>query len=337
MEKDEQRTVVRKKDKALLAALAVFALVMAAIAVVGILLIRPAEPTTQGQAECDAVRVSGKLPGRIVRFYVHEGDTVHKGDKLVSIYSSTVDAKYYLAKQMQEAAASQNQKAEKGTREELKQSAYNVWQQAIAAQTIAQKTYQRVENLYQQGVATEQKRDEAKAAYDAATAQVKAAKAQYDMAVKGAQQEDKNASKSMANAARGSVMEVESLLEDQVLLAPCDGEISEIYPQEGELVAMGTPIMSIAKLDDMWVSFSVREELLNSLPMGKEVSVRIPALDNLATKMSVYYIHDMGSYAVWQASKAQGQYDSKTFEVRMRPAAKVPNLRPGMSVILEKK
>ncbi len=337
MEKDEQRTVVRKKDKALLAALAVFALVMAAIAVVGILLIRPAEPTTQGQAECDAVRVSGKLPGRIVRFYVHEGDTVHKGDKLVSIYSSTVDAKYYQAKQMQEAAASQNQKAEKGTREELKQSAYNVWQQAIAAQTIAQKTYQRVENLYQQGVATEQKRDEAKAAYDAATAQVKAAKAQYDMAVKGAQQEDKNASKSMANAARGSVMEVESLLEDQVLLAPCDGEISEIYPQEGELVAMGTPIMSIAKLDDMWVSFSVREELLNSLPMGKEVSVRIPALDNLATKMSVYYIQDMGSYAVWQASKAQGQYDSKTFEVRMRPAAKVPNLRPGMSVILEKK
>jgi multidrug efflux pump subunit AcrA (membrane-fusion protein) len=219
MEKDEQRTVVRKKDKALLAALAVFALVMASIAVVGILLIHPAEATIQGQADCDAVRVSGKLPGRIVRFYVHEGDTVHKGDKLVSIYSSTVDAKYYQAKQMQDVAASQNQKAERGTREELKQGAYNVWQQAIAAQTIAEKTYQRVENLYQQGVATQQKRDEAKAAYDAATAQVKAAKAQYDMAVKGAQQEDKNAARSMANAARGTVMEVESLLEGNVNLA----------------------------------------------------------------------------------------------------------------------
>ena len=307
MEKDEQRTVVRKKDKALLAALAVFALVMAGVAIVGILLIRPADATIQGQADCDAVRVSGKLPGRIVRFYVQEGDTVHKGDKLVSIYSSTVDAKYYQAKQMQEAAASQNEK-----------------------------TYQRVENLYKQGVATQQKRDEAKAAYDAATAQVKAAKAQYDMAVKGAQQEDKNAARSMAKAARGSVMEVESLLEDQVLVAPCDGEVSEIYPQEGELVAMGTPIMSIAKMDDMWVSFSVREEILNDLPMGKEVNVRIPALNNLMTKMSVYYIHDMGSYAVWQAAKAQGQYDSKTFEVKMRPVTKVPNLRPGMSVILEK-
>lgn len=336
MEKDEQRTVVRKKDKALLAALALFALVMAGIAIVGILLIHPADATIQGQADCDAVRVSGKLPGRIVRFYVSEGDTVHKGDKLVSIYSSTVDAKYYQAKSMQEAAASQNQKAERGTREELKQSAYNMWQQAIAAQTIAEKTYQRLENLYKQGVATQQKRDEARAAYDAATAQVKAAKAQYDMAVKGAQQEDKNAARSMANAARGSVMEVESLLEDQVLLAPCDGEVSEIYPQEGELVAMGTPIMSIAKMDDMWVSFSVREEILSSLPMGKEVNVRIPALNNQAAKMSVYYIHDMGSYATWQAAKAQGQYDSKTFEVKMRPVSKVPNLRPGMSVILEK-
>ena len=209
-------------------------------------------------------------------------------------------------------------------------------QQAVAAQTIAEKTYQRVENLFKQGVATQQKRDEARAAYDAATAQVKAAKAQYDMAVKGAQQEDKNAARSMANVAKGTVKEVESLLEDQVLLAPCDGEVSEIYPQEGELVAMGTPIMSIAKLDDMWVSFSVREEMLNDLPMGKEVNVRIPALNNMQTKMSVYYIHDMGSFAVWQASKAQGQYDSKTFEVKMRPVSKVPNLRPGMSVILDK-
>ena len=131
-------------------------------------------------------------------------------------------------------------------------------------------------------------------------------------------------------------MEVESLLEDQVLVAPCDGEVSEIYPQEGELVGTGTPIMSIAKLDNMWVSFNVREEMLNDLPMGKIVNVRIPALNNYQTKMSVYYIHDMGSYAVWQAAKAQGQYDSKTFEVKVRPNEKVPNFRPGMSVILEK-
>lgn len=335
MEQEQQKTIVRKKDKALLAALAVFAIVMAGIGIVGILLIKPADTTTQGQADCDAVRVSGKLPGRVEAIYVKAGDTVHKGDTLAKVYSSTVDAKLYQAQAMQQAANSQEQKAEKGTREELKKSAYNMWQQALAAQDIAKKTYDRMQNLFDQGVVTEQKRDEARAAYEATSAQALAAKSQYDMAVRGAQQEDKNAARSMANAAYGSVMEVRSLLEDQYLLAPCDGEVSEIYPQEGELVAMGTPIMSISRLNDMWVSFSVREEMLKDLPMGKEVTVTIPALGNKETKMEVYYIHDMGSYAVWQATKAYGGYDSKTFEVKMRPKEKVENLRPGMSVLLK--
>lgn len=335
MENYEQRTVVRKKDKALLAALAIFAIVVACIAIVGILLIRPDNTVTQGQADCDAVRVSGKLPGRVEMLFVKPGDYVHKGDTLAKIYSSTVDAKLYQAQSMQNAAAAQTVKVDRGTRDELKKSALGMLQQAQAAQTIAQKTFQRMQNLYDQGVITEQKRDEAKAAFDAATAQVAAAKSQYEMALNGAQREDKLASQSMANAARGSVMEVQSLLEDQYLVAPCDGEVSEIYPQEGELVAMGTPIMSISKLNEMWVTFSVREELLNDLPMGKEISVTIPALNNKQTKLKIFYIHDMGSYAAWQATKAYGDYDSKTFEIKARPMETLENFRPGMSVILK--
>jgi len=331
---EEQPTKIRKKDRALLMGVVLFALVIAGVSIAGLLFTKPVDSSIQGQADCDEVRVSGKLPGRIVAIYVSEGDSVHKGDKLVSIYSSTADAKLYQAQQMQQAAASQSQKVDKGAREEVKRSAYNVWQQAIAAQTIAKQTYDRLENLYKQGVATAQKRDEAKAAYDATTAQVNAAKSQYDMAVKGAQAEDKAASQSMAKAAKGSVMEVQSLLEDQVLTAPCDGQISAIYPQEGELVAMGTPIMTIAKLDDVWVSFNVREAKLKDLTMGKEVNVEIPALDQTA-KLKVFYIRDMGSYAVWQASKAYGEYDSKTFEVKARPEGPIKNLRPGMSVILK--
>ena len=336
MDNFEQRTVVRKKDKALLAALAIFAIVVACIAIVGILLIRPDKTITQGQADCDAVRVSGKLPGRVEMIYVKPGDYVHKGDTLAKVYSSTVDAKLYQAQAMQSAAAAQNVKVDRGTRDELKKSALGLLQQAQAAETIARKTFQRMQSLFEQGVITEQKRDEAQAAFDAATAQVAAAKSQYEMALNGAQREDKLASQSMANAAKGSVMEVKSLLEDQYLIAPCDGEVSEIYPQEGELVAMGTPIMSISKLNDMWVSFNVREEMLNDLPMGKEISVIIPALGNKETKLKIYYVHDMGSYATWQATKAYGEYDSKTFEVKAHPTEALENFRPGMSVILKK-
>ena len=139
----------------------------------------------------------------------------------------------------------------------------------------------------------------------------------------------------MENVAQATVREVEALLEDEYLIAPCDGEISSIYPHVGELVIMGSPIMTIANVDDMWAAFSVREEKLNDLPMGKVVDVEIPALGNKKAQMKIFYVHDMGSYATWTSTKAYGDYDSKTFEVKARPVNAIPNFRPGMSVILK--
>lgn len=336
MDSAENKFEIKKKDKSLLAALAVVVVVMLCLCIVGLLLIRPADLVVQGQADATSVRVSGKLPGRVVEFYVEEGQKVHKGDTLVHIYSSLVDAKLYQSQAIENAAAAQTQKVDAGTRSQIVSSAYDLWQQAVAAQTIAKKTYTRLENLYKQGVVSEQKRDEALAAYNASTSQVQAAQSQYEMAKEGAQREDKISAQAMQNAAKGGVMEVKSLLEDQYLTAPCDGEISDIYPHVGELVMMGAPIMSVLKLEDTWVTFNVREDMLNELTMGKEINVMIPGLNKKKEKLKVYYIHDMGNYAVWSATKATGQYDSRTFEIKAKPAKPIENLRPGMSVILEK-
>ncbi len=333
----DQRTIVRKRDKALLAALGVFTLVMACVALLGILLIHAPKETIQGQADCDQVRVSGKLPGRIVRFYVKEGDYVHKGDTLVAISSKVADASLFKAKSAQRAAQAASQKVDKGTRVEVKESASHMVEQAKAAEDIAKKTYDRMENLFKEGVVTQQRRDEAKAAYDAASAAVRTAQSNERLAQNGSEPEDKAAAQSMEDVAKGTVMEVESVLEDQVLVAPCDGEVSEIYPHEGELVSLGTPIMSISKLDEMWVSFNVREDKLSLMPMDTLLNVTIPALNNKKTKLQVYYIHDMGSYAVWNATKAYGQYDSKTFEVKAKPTVPIADFRPGMSVLLDEK
>lgn len=336
MDSAENKFEIKKKDKSLLAALAVVVVVMLCLCIVGLLLIRPADLVVQGQADATSVRVSGKLPGRVVEFYVEEGQKVHKGDTLVHIHSSLVDAKLYQSQAIENAAAAQTQKVDAGTRSQIVSSAYDLWQQAVAAQTIAKKTYTRLENLYKQGVVSEQKRDEALAAYNASTSQVQAAQSQYEMAKEGAQREDKISAQAMQNAAKGGVMEVKSLLEDQYLTAPCDGEISDIYPHVGELVMMGAPIMSVLKLEDTWVTFNVREDMLNELTMGKEINVMIPGLNKKKEKLKVYYIHDMGNYAVWSATKATGQYDSRTFEIKAKPAKPIENLRPGMSVILEK-
>ena len=325
-----------KKERSLVVGLIALIVIIVVLALIGLFLLKPEPQIIQGQAEATQVRVSGKLPGRVVEFMVEEGQHVLAGDTLVHIHSSLVEAKLSQAEAMETEAKAQNKKVDSGTRVELLNSAYDMWQQAQAGLTIAKKTYERMQSLYKKGVVSEQKRDEAEAAYKAMVATESAAKSQYEMAKAGAQAEDKAAAAAMVAAAQGSVAEVESILSDSYLTAPTDGEISDIFPNVGELVSLGAPIMNVLKLDDMWVSFNVREDLLENLTMGAEVQAIIPALENKEVTLKVFYIRDMGSYAVWRATKVTGQYDAKTFQVKARPVEPVDNLRPGMSVLLKR-
>ncbi len=322
-----------KAEKSLLVTMAVIMVATVIVAVVGFCFMNKPQEMIEGQIEGTTVRISGKLPGRVVDFYVHEGDTVHAGDTLVRIHSSLAEAQLVQAEAMQTVAASQNRKVDAGTRKQIVQGAYDLWQQAKAASTIAGKTYERLERLYSEGVMTEQKRDEAKAAYDAAKAAENAAKSQYDLAVSGAQSEDKQAAAAMVEAARGGVEQVQALLADAYLTAPCDGTIDQIYPEVGELVSLGAPIMSLLKIDDRHAIFNVREEMLNEMSIGDKIKVMIPALDKKEIELEIYYVRDMGTYATWRATKTTGSWDSRTFEIKARPVGKVENLRPGMSVV----
>jgi HlyD family secretion protein len=290
-----------------------------------------------GQAEAKQVRISGKVPGRVVTYYHDEGDKVKKGDTLVFLDIPDVEAKLMQAEAARAAAEAQSAKAIAGARTQEITGAYEMWQKAKAGLEIAQKSFQRVQNLYDKGVMSAQKRDEAEANYKAMAATEKAAQSQYDMAKAGARTEDRRAAAALVNQASGAVNEVKSYIDESILLAPIDGEVSERFPELGELVGSGAPIMNITDLDDMWVTFSVREDLLKNIRMGSEIKAFIPALDNQQVVVKVYYIKDMGTYAAWKATKTTGQFDAKTFEVRARPTEKIKDLRPGMSVIIKKK
>ncbi len=327
---------VQRAEKSLLVTMAVVVAAVAVIAIIGFVFLNKPDNLVEGQVEGTTVRVSGKLPGRVVEFYVEEGDTVHAGDTIVHINSEIAEAQLTQAEAMQAAAQAQNRKADAGTRPQIIKAAADLLAQAQAAVTITQKTYERMQNLYSQGVISEQKRDEAKAAYDAAVASRNAAANGLSLAKAGAQVEDKQAAAAMVTAAGGGVAQVKAVLADSYLTAPCDGTVDQIYPQAGELVALGSPIASILKTDNRYIVFNVREELLNNLPVGKEIDVMIPALDQKHIKAKVYYVRDMGSYATWRATKSNGSWDSRTFQIKARPTEQVPNLRPGMSIVYEK-
>ena len=326
-------TQEQKENKALLVALSVVVIASIVLAIIGFVFLDKPADIIEGQADATSVRISGKLPGRVMDIYVSEGDMVRAGDTLVHIHSSLAEAKLMQAEGMETVARTQDRKVDAGTRIQIINSARNLVTQAEAAVTIARKTYDRLQNLYDEGVVSEQKRDEAKAAYDAAVAGHNAAKSQLELAIAGAQKEDKESAAAMVNVAKGGVAEVQSVLEDQYLLAPCDGQIDQIYPEVSELVMLGAPIMSLLKTQDKWVTFNVREDLLKDMPLGGEIEVMIPALDKKKVKAKIYYSRDLGSYATWQATKATGQWDSKTFEIKARPLEDLPELRPGMTVV----
>ena len=319
----------------ILLAIAGFVGVVIIVAIIGFLVLDRDPDIIQGQVEVSEYRVSSKVPGRILELRVKEGDYVKVGDTLAILDAPEVRAKMEQAQSAQSAAAAMELKAQNGARKEQIQGAFSVLQQAKAGFEIAEKSYNRVQRLYDEGVMSAQKRDEAYANYKAMEAQVKAAQSQYDMAVNGARMEDKLAAAAQVGRAKGAVNEVNSYIHETVQIAQMEGEVSDIYPKVGELVGTGSPIMSISIMQDMWGTFNVREDQLNGMQVGTEFTAFVPAF-NKDIKLKVYYLKDQGSYAVWKATKANGQYDLKTFEVKARPVEKLDGLRPGMSLIIKK-
>ena len=324
----------RVQHNNILLAILGFALVVVIVALIGFFALGRDPELIQGQVEVSEYRVSSKVPGRILELRVKEGDWVKVGDTLAILDAPEVRAKMEQARSAESAAAAQEQMARNGAREEQVRGAYNVMQQAKAGMDIAEKSYQRIQRLFDEGVVSAQKRDEVYANYMAMQAQYKAAESQYDMARNGARREDKAAASALVGRARGAVNEVRSYIHETVQTAQMEGEVTDVYPKVGELVGTGSPIMSIAVMSDLWGTFNVREDQLGDLQVGHTFTAYVPAFDR-QLQMKVYYMKDQGSYAVWKATKANGQYDLKTFEVKARPVESLEGLRPGMSLIVK--
>ena len=325
----------KKQHKNIIMTAACTTLVVAVVAVIGAMSIKQEPETIQGQVEVSEYRVSSKVPGRILEIRVKEGDYVNVGDTLAILDAPEVRAKMTQAQSAENAAAAMDEMANNGARQEQVRGAFAVLQQAKAGLEIAQKSYNRVQRLYDEGVMTAQKRDEAFANYKALEAQVKAAQSQYDMARNGARTEEKKAAAAQVNKAKGAVAEVNSYIHETMQIAQMAGEVSDVYPKVGELVGTGSPIMSVSLMNDIWGTFNVREDQLDGMKVGSIVTAFVPAFKK-EIRMKVYYIKDQGSYAVWKATKSNGQYDLKTFEVKARPMDKLEGLRPGMSLILKR-
>ena len=298
---------------------------------------KPTQVTIQGQVDATQINVSPKIAGRLEQVLIKEGDMVKEGDLLAVLSTPELDAKLVQAESAKAAAEAQDKKAKKGTRTEQIQGAYNQWQQAKASAELADKTYERMQNLYNDKVISAQKRDEAYTQSKASRELEKAAYANYKMAINGSRSEDKEAASAQVNQAQGAIEEVLAYKKEAKVLSPSNAEVLKIIPNRGEVVSAGYPIVNLVDLNDVWVVFNIKENLMSSFKKGSTFETQIPALNNKKIKLQVRYIAAQGDFATWSATKTQGDFDMKTFEIKAYPMEKVEGLRPGMSALVDEK
>lgn len=293
------------------------------------------EVIIQGEVEVKTIDIASKVTGRVEKINVKEGDSVKCGDILLVVDVPDIAAKSTQGESALEMALAQAQKANKGSRQEQIAIARSQKDQAYAGLELAKKTYNRMLNLYNEGVIPAQKLDEAQAQHTSAKKAYESAESAYNMYLNGTRIEDKETAQANVRRAKGALDEVNSYLKEKEVKAAISGEVSQINAEVGELISAGYPIVTIADLNDAWVVFNLREDLLSKIKMGTVISAKFPALDNKKIDLKVTYIAPLGTYANFRATKARGEFDMKTFEIKATPVNKVEGLRAGMSAVVE--
>ena len=316
---------------------AVMLTVIIAVVAIGFLgwwLVRREPLLVQGCVECRTYRASSKIAGRIDTMYVAEGQRVRKGEVLYTLTTPELATKLLQAEALHSAAEALDRKALSGARIQQIEAARNIWQKAQAGRMLAQKSLDRVQNLYKEGVVPAQTLDEAMANFEAMDATARAAKAEYDLALAGASTEDKQAAAAQVEQAQGAVDEVEAYIRDAVVYAPISGEVSTIVAESGELVGSGMPVVTILDLADMHVIFNIKETMLPNIRQGVRFEGYVPALDS-DVPFEVSYISPQADFATWSATRTRGGFDIRTFAVKAVPIENAEKLRPGMSVVVD--
>ncbi|MCA3927410.1 HlyD family secretion protein [Vibrio vulnificus] len=295
---------------------------------------QPETVRLQGMIEAQQYSISSKVPGRIDQVLVRKGENITKGQLVFTLHSPEIEAKLEQAKAGEKAAGALAQEAEKGARSQQIQAAKDQWLKAKAAADLMEKTYQRVNNLYNDGVVAEQKRDEAMTQWQAAKYTESAAFQMYEMAKEGVRDETKLAAAEKARMAAGAVAEVEAYANDTRIESWFDGEVSQVLLQSGELAPQGFPVVTVIDTQDAWAVLNVREDLLKHFQKDQTFSAYLPALDK-KIEFKVSHIAVMGDFATWRATDASKGFDLRTFEVEARPVTPAHDLRMGMSLVVE--
>jgi HlyD family secretion protein len=314
----------------------IVALVVVAIAGLSIWYLLRGEPLlVQGEVDATRLDIAARVDGRVAQIPVERGQDVAAGAVLVRIDNPETVAKNEQAIAAKIVAASQLANVNVGTRVEVVAARKAELERAQASVVLAQKTYDRVSQLAEHGNAPIARLDQATDSLHEAQRNVDQAKSAYEQAVNGYTKEEHEIAEANVKKATADIAAVQSILDQMVVYAPVASQVYQRNVEPGEYVSPGVPLITLIDLNDMWIHFDLREDLVRTLKVGDRFDVRIPALADRRITVEVRLIATKGEYASWRATRATGDFDLRTFSIRAYPVEKVPELRPGMSAYLD--
>jgi HlyD family secretion protein len=297
-------------------------------------LIQPQPLLVQGEADATRIDIAARIDGRVARRPAERGANVAAGQPLLEIDNPELLAKLAEAEAGRAVAQADFARIEVGTRVETIAVHKAAVASAEANLKLAQQSYDRTKQLSEREFASLQRLDEVTAQLDVARRNAEQAKLTYDQAVNGYTAEERAVARAAVAKADAAITTLRAQVAELKVAAPVTGQVYQIGAELGEYVSPGVPLLSLVDRGDVWVRFDLREDLVKDLKVGDRFSVTIPALGKPVT-VAVRTIAARGEYAGWRATRATGDFDLRTFEVRAYPVEPVPNLRPGMSAYAE--
>ena len=307
---------------------------LSVLAIVGLslwYLVQPQPLLVQGEADATRVDIAARIDGRVGQRPVSRGDNISAGQLLVAIDNPELSMKLHEAEAARVVAFSDLARIKVGTRAEVVAERKAAVAAAQASLTLAQQTYDRIKQITGRGFETVAKLDEATASLDVATRTLEQAKLAYQEAVAGHTTEERGVAQAALAKAEAAIATLQAQVDEMSVKAPIAGQVYQIGAELGEYVSPGVPLLSLVDLGDVWLRFDLREDLVKGLKVGDRFTVKIPALGDMPVTVEVRTIATRGEYAGWRATRATGDFDLRTFEVRAYPVDKLPGLRPGMS------
>ncbi len=298
-------------------------------------LVQPQPLIIQGEADATRIDIAARVDGRVGKRPVERGDSVAAGQLLFEIDNPELVTKLKEAEAGLAVASAQLANIEVGTRAEVIAQRKAAVESAAANLTLAQQTYDRVKELAAPGFAPIQRLDEATNSLRVAEHTLDQAKLAEQEAVNGATKEERGVARANVIQAQASIDTIRAQVDELTVKAPIASQVYQIGAELGEYVSPGVPLLSLVDLSDVWLRFDLREDLVKGLKVGDQFQMRVPALGNRLITAAIRVIFTKGEYAGWRATRATGDFDLRTFQVRLYPTTPIPELRPGMSVYAE--